>query len=111
GSGITNVNLETLNSFGVLSWPGTFVTASSPAVGNDTDSVIAADVNGDGKVDLISANYYGGTLTVLTNNGSGSFMIASSPAVGYATVSVVAADVNGDGKVDLISADSDEATL
>jgi hypothetical protein len=30
--------------------------------------IYAADVNGDGKVDLISANFSNGTLTVFTNN-------------------------------------------
>jgi len=49
-------------------------------VGSEPDSVVAADVNGDGKLDLISANYNANTLTVLTNNGSGGFVISSSPA-------------------------------
>jgi hypothetical protein len=77
------------------------VTASSPGVGNTPYSVVAADVNGDGKVDLISANTGANTLTVLTNNGSGGFTLASSPGSGGAGM-VVAADVNRDGKVDLV---------
>jgi hypothetical protein len=36
-------------------------------VGQVHYSVCAADVNGDGKVDLISANYDDSTLTVFTN--------------------------------------------
>ena len=47
-------------------------------MGSDPLSVVAADVNGDGKVDLISANYGDNTLTVLTNNGSGGFVLAST---------------------------------
>jgi hypothetical protein len=39
-----------------------FKLSSSPGVGSDPNSVAAADVNGDGKVDLISANYSGTSL-------------------------------------------------
>jgi hypothetical protein len=87
-----------------------FFMSSSPVVGLGPECVIAADVNGDGKLDLISANYYDGKLGVLTNDGSGGFVLASSPKV-YNTYSVCAADVNGDGKLDLISANSGENTL
>ena len=59
-----------------------FMLSSSPGVGIQPWSVAAADVNGDGRVDLISANLDSATLSVLTNNGSGSFVLASSPGVG-----------------------------
>ena len=81
-----------------------FKLGSSPGVGNYPDLVVAVDVNGDGKVDLISANGLENTLSVLTNNGNGGFTLASSPIVGSQPRWVAAADVNGDGKVDLISA-------
>ena len=44
-----------------------FMLSSSPSVGSSPHSVVAADVNGDGKVDLISANNSDNTLTVLIN--------------------------------------------
>jgi superoxide dismutase len=74
-----------------------------------TFSVAAADVNGDGWVDLICPNSYnsvsnGNTLSVFTNNGSGGFALSSTPTVGINPNSVIAADVNGDGRVDLICA-------
>ena len=83
---------------------GGFTAASSPPVPNGTVSLVATDVNGDGKVDLICASFGLNTLTVLTNDGSGGFVIASTLTVGTNPVSVCAADVNGDGKVDLICA-------
>ncbi len=81
---------------------GGFVLSASPRVGNSPYWVTAADINGDGELDLISANS-SGTLSVLTNDGSGGFVLASSPNVGGNPFSVLAADVNGDGKLDLIT--------
>jgi len=75
------------------------------------DSVTVADVNGDGKPDLISANSNDGTLTVLTNNGNGGFGLDATLTVGSGPASVIAADVNGDGKPDLISANAYDGTL
>ena len=110
-NGATGVNFSgTFTASGVING-GNFVWASSPGVGSYPISVTSADVNGDGKVDLISANSGVNTLTVLTNNGSGGFVLASSPGVGAGPRSVTSADVNGDGKVDLISANYTADTL
>ena len=90
---------------------GGFVLASSPVVGTGPESVVAADVNGDGKVDLISANAGDDTLSVLTNDGRGVFESADTYSVGYYPKSVTVADVNGDGKVDLVSANAGDGTV
>jgi hypothetical protein len=103
GAGVTNVALGSLSSIGDIFW-GNFTLSSSPGVGSDPFSVCAADVNGDGKVDLICANRGDNTLMVLTNNGSGGFVTSGTYPVGDGPWSVCAADVNGDGKVDLICA-------
>jgi hypothetical protein len=66
-------------------------------------SVIAADVNGDGKQDLVVAllNPPGG-VAVLLGNGNGTFQQPKTYAsAGADMYSVTAADFNGDGKVDL----------
>jgi hypothetical protein len=81
---------------------GTFTLSQTLTVGNSPNSVAAADVNGDGKVDLISANSGTNTLTVLTNNGSGIFKSNATYVVGISVGGVIAADVNGDSNVDLI---------
>ncbi len=83
---------------------GRFVVSSSPVVDSLPYSVTAADVNGDGKVDLICANWGHDLISVLTNNGSGGFVLSGIYVVGSEPNSVTAADVNGDGKVDLICA-------
>jgi hypothetical protein len=79
-----------------------FAPAANYAVGKNPYSVAAADVNGDGKVDLICANRGANNLMVFTNNGSGVFGSNATYAVFSYPESVVAADVNGDGKVDLV---------
>jgi len=94
-----------------------FALASSPVVGAYPQALTAADVNGDGKIDLISANWgpvtnasdargplgYG-TLSVLTNNGSGGFTHPATFSTDPGPNAVIALDVNQDGKPDLITA-------
>jgi len=90
---------------------GVFGSNATYTVGSQPRSVVAANVNGDGKLDLISANTGSGTLTVLTNNGYGVFGSNATYNVGSQPRSVVATDVNGDAKVDLICANAGGGTL
>src|SRR6267378_2427120 len=79
------------------------VFPSSPAV---------ADLNGDGKRDLVVANCVGcqsgnGTVGVLLGNGDATFQTAVTYGTGgVAAQQVRIADVNGDGKRDLIVANA-----
>jgi hypothetical protein len=86
---------------------GTFQAAMSyGSGGQDAVSVAVADVNGDGKPDLVVANS-DGTVGILLGNGDGSFQAAMSYGSGGTSASSVAvADVSGDGKLDLIVANS-----
>jgi hypothetical protein len=95
------------NTLTVLTNNGSGVYGSNATlvVGNGPTSVIGADINGDGKPDLISANSQDNTLTVLTNNGAGGFGTNTTLFEGENPQCVVAADVNGDGRLDLISGD------
>ncbi len=78
-----------------------FSPAGTPNVGPEPTSLVAADVNGDGKVDLVTSSTHG-SLSILTNAGNAVFGLASSPAVSGSPRSVVAAEANRDGKIDLV---------
>lgn len=72
-------------------------------------SVVVADVNGDGKLDLLVANTCNGCssspVAVLLGNGDGTFPTVVSYYSGSRnSYSIVAADVNGDSKPDLLVA-------
>lgn len=79
-------------------------TFSAGTAGSTTPQwVTTADVNGDGKPDLIGASNNSGTyLDIWTNNGTGGFTSAPAPYLASGLLCVTAADVNGDGRVDLI---------
>src|SRR5262249_41496754 len=47
--------------------------AAAPATGLNPQTVISADFNGDGNLDLATANYSDGTVSVLLGNGDGTF--------------------------------------
>ena len=81
-----------------------FQLASSPNMGSSVNSITTADVNNDGKPDLISASYMVNRLTVFTNSGNGFFAANASYTVGSFPHQVIAADVNNDGWPDLITA-------
>ena len=67
-------------------------------------SVHAADVDGDGDMDVLSASFYDNKIAWYENDSSESFTehVISTSAIG--SVSVHAADMDGDGDMDILSA-------
>ncbi|MBL0164791.1 MAG: VCBS repeat-containing protein [Xanthomonadales bacterium] len=79
------------------------------SVGDSAMGLIASDIDGDGRTDIL-AGVYGGKVSLLRNVGAmaGGLQLAAAPqvAVGVAADSFSLADVNGDGKGDLVVAGS-----
>ena len=72
------------------------------SVGDSPVSVAAADFDGDGVSDLVTANLNNSNVSVLLGNGDGTFQPAQNFSVGAsAPNSVTTADFNGDGITDL----------
>jgi hypothetical protein len=69
--------------------------------------VAVADLNGDGKLDLVTANS-GDTVSVLPGDGKGAFGDPYAFTVGYGPASVAAGDCNGDGLTDVAAANGSD---
>ncbi len=68
----------------------------------DPCSLSLADVNGDGKSDIMVANRYTDSISVLMNSGDGTFAAKVNYSAGDAPRSVTSADLNGDSKPDMM---------
>jgi hypothetical protein len=99
---------------------GTFQAAVTYGSGGDyAFSVAVADVNGDGKLDLLVANFCGdtncslaGPLGVLLGNGDGTFQSVIPYSLGGPSLGQIAlADVNGDGKLDIVTTSGSNNTM
>jgi FG-GAP-like repeat len=63
-------------------------------------SIAVADFNGDGKADLVTADGYSDTATVLLGNGDETFAAPLSPPTGTSPSFAAVGDFNGDGLPD-----------
>ncbi|MHB8657096.1 MAG: FG-GAP-like repeat-containing protein [Solirubrobacteraceae bacterium] len=79
------------------------------AVGSGPAAIAAGDLNGDGRIDLVTANQ-DGTLSVLLGNGDGTFAPERTLRLGPDPLTAVAiADLNGDGAPDIVATDASGA--
>src|SRR5262249_22445005 len=81
---------------------GSFRPKVDIPAGSSTYSVAIADLNGDGKLDLATANQTSdGTVSVLLGHGDGTFATHVDYGAGSYPNDLAIADFNGDGRPDL----------
>ena len=88
-----------------------FFNKASFPTGDNPDGVAIADMNGDGRPDLVTANWNGPSVSILLGQSDGTFgpktdfPLQESPAV------LVTRDFNGDGKIDVAVAGHSGVTV
>jgi hypothetical protein len=84
---------------------GTFLPHVDYATGPGPFSIAVGDLNGDGKMDLVTADYFD-AVSVLLGNGNGTFQadVEYPIATGSAPEGITIADFNSDHKPDLATA-------
>lgn len=90
---------------------GTFQAKTDYATGNGPDSVVVADLNGDGHLDLAVADDTGAAVSVLLGNGDGTFKTHTEYAVGKFPHWVAVGDFNGDKALDLVVTNEGDDTV
>jgi len=91
----------------------TFAPAANFPTGHVSTFVTAADLDGDGSLDLVTADEGADSLSILLNNGDGTFAEPRITTAGAAPASIAGADLDGDGDVDLAVANraSDDVSI
>lgn len=89
---------------------GKFMLSSSIGTTEVAFSIVSADFNEDGYVDL-AASHFGGSLSVLINDGKGNFELGRRRSRGSSIGRLKAGDFNNDGAIDLIYTDSSAGAI
>ena len=85
--------------------------SNSFSVAPSPEWVVAADFDGDGRMDIATSSDFDDKVSVLVGNGDGTFMLPSVDFdVGAAPYGIVAAALNGDSKPDIASANAEDGT-
>src|SRR5690606_10198371 len=69
--------------------------------GNNPYALDSGDFNGDGRPDLVTANWNGGSVSVLLGQAGGTFAAAATYAAPNNPYRVIARDLDGDGRSDV----------
>src|SRR5262249_59356018 len=84
---------------------GSFQPRVDLAVGGAPRAVAVGDFNGDGRLDLVTAQQLTDTVSVLLGHGDGTFtrpLAFTASGADFTPSSMAVDDVNGDGRLDLV---------
>lgn len=81
--------------------PSISLAGTDYSTGSRSQAIAVADLNGDGKLDLVVGNLDSATVSVFLGNGDGTFKPRVDFATGLFPNAVTIGDFNGDGKPDL----------
>jgi hypothetical protein len=90
---------------------GTFQSPVSYNDGQYPQSMAAADVNGDGNLDLISTNLASSNISVMLGNGDGTFQAQTAYGTGDSPSFIAVGDFNRDGWLDLAVVNNGDNTI
>jgi hypothetical protein len=88
---------------------GTFQARTDVAAGSYVASVAIADMNADGRKDLVVAHRTSGTIAVMLGNGDGTFGAATPSVAGGAPSALAIADIDQDGRLDVVTNGGNDA--
>ncbi len=83
---------------------GTFKAQTNYTVSASPFALGAADLNGDGFIDLVTTGDIEGDISILLNNGDGTFKVAANMGAGFQPQGLAITDVNLDGIPDVVVA-------
>jgi hypothetical protein len=97
-----NVSILLGDGAGGFATAKNFSVGAQPAgnVSNQPYAMTSGDFNNDGKLDLVTANFTGGGVSVLLGDGLGNFTAIRKTGLSGYPWGIVAADFNNDGKLD-----------
>ncbi|CAF1533631.1 unnamed protein product, partial [Adineta steineri] len=94
---------------------GTFATQVPYDAGSSSQptGVAVGDFNGDGKNDIVTANYGTNNIAIFVNNGTGTFATQVPYDAGSSSqpYSVAVGDFDGDGKIDIVTTNSGTSNI
>jgi uncharacterized delta-60 repeat protein len=96
---------------GTFGAPVVYTTSNGTLSGLQPYAVATGDFNGDGHVDVASANYESGTLSVLFGNGDGTLGAPTVYTAGGTPNGIAVGDLNGDGHPDIAVVNRESDTV